>query len=218
MHGQVHLAAEQRLAQRADEDAGAADLSQLRPADVAQRGHPDDLDLAAGPLGDHAGHLAGLRDGHRAPAAAQPESHRPKRHRAHREPSCSGAARVTASTARGSRSKSTRSAAAYSSPPGEPASSLTRTVGACNSLSTTRRTVWAISSRAWPLSPSALSRPASLASSASTTLAALARRATTVGATRAASTADWYAASSASRIARTAATSTSLTALACSLS
>ena len=28
--------------------------------------------LAAGPLGDHAGHLAGLRDGHRAPAAAQP--------------------------------------------------------------------------------------------------------------------------------------------------
>ena len=41
MHGQVDLAAEQRLAQRADEDAGAADLGQLRPADVAQRGHPD---------------------------------------------------------------------------------------------------------------------------------------------------------------------------------
>jgi hypothetical protein len=58
MHGQVDLAAEQRLAQRADEDAGAADLGQLRPADVAQRGHPDDLDRAAGPLGDHVGHLA----------------------------------------------------------------------------------------------------------------------------------------------------------------
>jgi hypothetical protein len=56
MHGQVDLAAEQRLAQRADEDAGAADLGQLRPADVTQRGHPDDLDRAAGPLGDHAGY------------------------------------------------------------------------------------------------------------------------------------------------------------------
>ena len=58
---------------------------------------------------------------------------------------------------------------------------MTRTVGACNSLSTTRRTVWAISSRACPLRSSALSRPASRASSASTTLAALARSATTVG-------------------------------------
>jgi len=56
--GQVDLAAEQRIAQRADEDAGAADLGQLRPADVAQRGHPEDLDRAAGPLGDYVGHLA----------------------------------------------------------------------------------------------------------------------------------------------------------------
>src|SRR5262249_37020506 len=193
VHSQVHLAAEQRLAQRADENASAADLGQLRPADVAQRGHPDDLDRTAGPLGDHAGYLAGLRDGHRAPATTQLDGRRPQLPRAHRDPSCPGAARVTASTARGSRSKRTRSAAAYSSPPGEPASSLTRTVGACNSLSTTRRTVWAISSRACPLSSSPLSRPASRASSASTTLAALARRATTVGATRAASMADWQA-------------------------
>jgi hypothetical protein len=44
MYGQVHLAAEQRLTQRADEDAGPADLGQLRPADVAQRRDPDDLD------------------------------------------------------------------------------------------------------------------------------------------------------------------------------
>ena len=72
VHGQVHPAAEQRVAQRADEHASATDLGQLGPADVAERRHPDDLDLAAGPLGDHLSHLAGLRHGHRAPAAAEP--------------------------------------------------------------------------------------------------------------------------------------------------
>src|ERR1700751_5089602 len=135
MHGQVHLATEQGLAQRAGEDPGPADLGQLGPADVTARGHADNLDLPAGPFGDHAGYLAGLRDGHRAPAAAQPQR------RGHGERSCSGAARVTTSMAYGSRSNRTRSAAAYSVPPGVPASSLTRTVGACSSLSVTRRSV-----------------------------------------------------------------------------
>jgi hypothetical protein len=79
MHGQVHLAGQQRLTQRADEDTGAADLGQLRPADVAQRRDPDDLDAAAGPLGDHVSDLAGLRDGHRASAAAEPEQAEPER-------------------------------------------------------------------------------------------------------------------------------------------
>src|SRR5580700_5940400 len=142
MHGQVYLATEQGLAQRADEHASAADLGQLGPADVAERGHADNLDLTAGPFGNHAGHLSGLRDGHRAPAAAQPQR------RGHGERSCSGAARVTASMARGSRSNRTRSAAAYSVPPGVLASSLTRTVGACSSLSVTRRSVRATSFRA----------------------------------------------------------------------
>ena len=73
MHGQVDLAAGQRFAKRTDEDAGAADLSQLRPADIAERRHPDDLHRPAGALGDHVGHLARLRDGHRALTAAEPQ-------------------------------------------------------------------------------------------------------------------------------------------------
>ena len=48
---------------------------------------------------------------------------------------------IDSSGMRGSRSKRTRSATAYSVPPGVLASSLTRTVGACSSLSVTRRSV-----------------------------------------------------------------------------
>ena len=69
------------------------------------------------------------------------------------------------------------------SPPGAPASSLTRTVGACSSLSTTRRTVWATPRGCGSRSPAGAVEPGS---SASTTSAAIARSATTVGATRAA--------------------------------
>ena len=58
VHSQVDLTAGQGLPQRADEDAGPADLAELIPAHVAQRGHADDLHPAAGPLGDHVGHLA----------------------------------------------------------------------------------------------------------------------------------------------------------------
>jgi hypothetical protein len=72
MHDQVHLAAEQCLAQRADEDAGPADLGELRPAGVAQRRHAHDFHPASGPLGDQVSDVPGLRDGHRAPAAAEP--------------------------------------------------------------------------------------------------------------------------------------------------
>ena len=75
-----------------------------------------------------------------------------------------GSTRLTAATACGSRSNSSRSASAYPAPPGSPASCLTRTVGACSSLSTTRRTVCVISARS--LSSRSGSRPSSRASSA----------------------------------------------------
>src|ERR1700733_14302883 len=190
VHGEVHLAAQKGFPQRAHEDPGAADLRHLLLAHVTEGGHPDEFYPAAGALSDQPGHLTRLRDGHRALATAQAQGFR-----VHWFPSMSrlgdsSSARVTASTVRGSRSKRTRSAAAYSSPSGDDASSFTRTVGACKSLSTTRRTVWAISSRARPLTPSSDSRPANLLSSASTTVAAFARRATTVGVTRAARAAE----------------------------
>ena len=48
-------AGQQRVAQSADEHAGAADLGQLSPADVTLRGHADQFDRVPGAFGDGLG-------------------------------------------------------------------------------------------------------------------------------------------------------------------
>ena len=117
-------------------------------------------------------------------------------------------ARLTAATVCGSRSKSSRSASAYPAPPGSLASCLTRTVGACRSLSTTRRTVWVISARC--LSSRSGRRPSSRAISPATTSAAMVRRATTVGVMWAARWAAPKAATSSATMLRTWSTSAAI--------
>ena len=51
VHGEVDLAAQQRVAQRGDEDAGAADLREVLAGGVAVRGDLDQLDGPPGQLG-----------------------------------------------------------------------------------------------------------------------------------------------------------------------
>ena len=94
-----------------------------------------------------------------------------------RSPGLAGLAQRLNGDRPGSRSKSTRSAISQESPSTDPASSLTRTVGAYSSLSATRRMAWVISACDW--SSRSPSLPPSRASSASTTSAAFARSATT---------------------------------------
>src|SRR6266542_3813498 len=184
VHGDIDLAGQQGVAQRTDEDAGAADLLQRPAVHVAGGDDQDQLDLVA-EVPQRIGDEGRLRGRQRGPPGAELDH-------ADSPPACatvllvsSGAfAAVTASTLAGSSANSSRSASAYVGPPGSAASSFTRTVGLCSTLSTTRRMVRATSLR-W-----ASSRPGSLrssrASSDSTSSVAIVRSATTVGATDAA--------------------------------
>src|SRR5579859_744815 len=103
--------------QRADEHAGAADLGQVHLGDVAERGERDKLDPGTGARGDEPRDMTGLGHRHRAPAGTEPQYAR--RHLASSGGMAGGgppatspaSALVTASTASGSRSKSTRRAA-----------------------------------------------------------------------------------------------------------
>lgn len=71
--GEVHLASQQRLTQRRDEHAGAADLREMLLGGVSVRGDLDELDGAPGHLADRVGDQAGLRHGELAAPGAQPE-------------------------------------------------------------------------------------------------------------------------------------------------
>lgn len=71
--GEVHLAAQQRVAQRGDEDAGAADLREVLAGGVPVRGDLDEFDGAPGHLADRVGHQAGLRHGELAAPGPQPQ-------------------------------------------------------------------------------------------------------------------------------------------------
>ena len=106
MHRDVDLAAQQRVAQRADEDAGAAGLLERGAGGlgaVALGGHLDQLGLAAEPVADQRGDELGLGGGEQRGAGADPD-----RGAGHDSPS----GRVTASTASGSSANSSASAAA----------------------------------------------------------------------------------------------------------
>ena len=102
VHRHVDLAAEQRVAQGADEDADPAEGGQRRGRDVAVGGHLDQHHLAAEGGGQCVGDVAGLGAGEQGGAGAHAQR------RGHDIPST----RVTASTASGSSAKSSASAAA----------------------------------------------------------------------------------------------------------
>ena len=77
MHGDVDVAVEQRVAQRADEDAGAAEpaasgvpAAWLRSPSVVDL---DQLDLAAEPVADQVGDQPGLGGGEQRGAGADPD-------------------------------------------------------------------------------------------------------------------------------------------------
>jgi hypothetical protein len=73
VHRELDLTGEQAFPQPAHEHAGAADLVQPRPGDVAERGQPDQFGLEPGPFEDEAGDLARLRHRHRALTGAEPQ-------------------------------------------------------------------------------------------------------------------------------------------------
>src|SRR5262249_54306832 len=147
----VDLAVEQAGAQLTDEHACPADLRERGPAHVSEAGQADQLHLAPGTRGQQLGHVRRLRprppaapgaEPQRRPAAGQSGAHFDASRSDHASTSSAGA--ETASTASGSSSNSTRNAISYESAPGAPASSFTRTVGPCSSLSAIRPIVCAI--------------------------------------------------------------------------
>ena len=177
VHGDVDRAGPQGVADGADEHPGAADLGEVAAVDVAAGGDADE------------------RPRHAAGGAERPRPARPGPGPAatYARP---GGAGVTALTTGGppgtarrrrpaGRGRTAPAARRRSpGPRGRLDSSWTRTVGACSSLSTIRRTVRCTSSRSW--SSRLGSRDSSRRSSAATTSEAMVRSATTVGATWAA--------------------------------
>ena len=101
MDGDVDVAAEQCVAQGADEHAGAAQGGQRRGRGVAVGGHLDQLDLVAEADPDQVGDDRRLGGGEQGGTGAEAEG-------GHVRPS----GRVTASTASGSSENSSASAAA----------------------------------------------------------------------------------------------------------
>ena len=102
VHGHVDLAAQQRVTQRADEDAHAAEGRKRRRRGIARGDHVDQVDLAVEPRAQRVGDARAL--GARQQRGARPHPQRP----AHGRPS----ARVTAATASGSRENSSARALA----------------------------------------------------------------------------------------------------------
>ena len=117
VHGDVAATVEQRGAQRADEDAGAAHAGQRGVGDVAVGGDLDELDLDAEGRADRVGDVTGLGAGEHGAAGADPDDGGQARgRRAHvvrrGAHGCTPSARVTASTDCWSRENRSASAAA----------------------------------------------------------------------------------------------------------
>ena len=75
MHGNIALVAQQRVAQRGDEDAGAAHLGQRAGEDVAVGPDMDEFDVETSDGGQPVGRLLRLGQGELARPGADPYSH-----------------------------------------------------------------------------------------------------------------------------------------------